>query len=87
MFDGIRVEGNGSKVSNNAVATANEALIFVEGNDNDVVHNTLSDAPVGILKVSGSSDDKFKANDFNNVSREIVDPLPRSLAGLLVPER
>jgi Periplasmic copper-binding protein (NosD) len=87
VFDGIRVEGNGSKVLNNTVQTANEALIFVQGNDNDVVHNTLSEAPVGILKVSGSSDDKFKANDFKNVSREIVDPLPRSLTGLLVPER
>ena len=64
-----------------------EALIFIEGSDNDVVHNTLSDAPVGILKVSGSSDDKFKANDFDNVVRKIVDPMPRSLAGLLVPER
>ena len=69
------------------VATASEALIFVGGNDNDVVHNTLSDAPVGILKVSGSSDDKFKANDFDNVLSKIVDPLPRSLTGLLVPER
>jgi hypothetical protein len=87
VFDGIRVEGNGSKVLNNMVATAGEALIFVGGNDNDVVHNTLSDAPVGILKVSGSSDDKFKANDFDNVLNKIVDPLPRSLTGLLVPER
>ena len=87
VFDGIRVEGNGSKVLNNAVATAGEALIFVEGNDNDVVHNALSDAPVGILKVSGSSDDKFRANDFDNVVRKIVDPMPRSLTGLLVPER
>lgn len=87
VFDGIRVEGKGSKVLNNAVATAGEALVFVEGNDNDVVHNTLSDAPVGILKVSGSSDDKFKANDFDNVLSKIVDPLPRSLTGLLVPER
>lgn len=87
VFDGIRVEGNGSKVLNNTVATASEALIFVEGSDNDVVHNTLSDAPVGILKVSGSSDDKFKANDFDNVVRKIVDPMPRSLTGLLVPER
>ena len=87
VFDGIRVEGNGSKVLNNMVATASEALIFVGGNDNDVVHNALSDAPVGILKVSGSSDDKFKANDFDNVLSKIVDPLPRSLTRLLVPER
>lgn len=87
VFDGIRVEGNGSKVQSNRVATANEALIFVQGNDNDVVHNTLSDAPVGILKVSGSSDDKFRANDFDNVLSKIVDPRPRSLTGLLVPER
>ena len=86
-FDGIRAEGNGCKVLNNTVGTANEALIFVQGNDNDVVHNTLSEAPVGILKVSGSSDDKFKANDFDNVVSKIVDPLPRSLTGLLVPER
>jgi parallel beta-helix repeat protein len=87
VFDGIRIEGNGSKVLNNMVATANEALIFVQGNDNDVVNNTLSDAPVGILKVSGSSDAKFRANDFDNVLSKIVDPLPRSLTGLLVPER
>ena len=87
VFDGIRVEGNGSKVLNNTVVTAEQALIFVEGNDNDVVHNRLSEAPVGILKVSGSSDDKFKANDFNNVLSEILDPLPTSLTGLLVPER
>ncbi len=34
-----------------------------------------------------ASDDKFKANDFDNVLTQIVDLLPTSLTKLLVPEQ
>jgi len=87
VFDGIRVEGSGSKILNNSVATAGEALIFIQGNNNGVIHNTLSDAVIGILKVTGSVQNDFEANVFDNVTVQVVDPAAAPLTQIIAPER
>ena len=87
VFDGIRVEGNGSKVLNNSLTTADEALVLIQGSNSDVIHNTLSGAPVGILKVTGSVQNKFEANVFDNVTIQVVDPVTAAARQLAAPER
>lgn len=87
VFENIRIQGNGSRVSENQVFNGGDADIYVQGNNNSVVGNSISEAPVGILEAAGSTGNQFAANRFFNVGVTIQDPAANSLSKRVVPDR
>jgi hypothetical protein len=87
VFDGIRLQGDQSRVQHNHVFNGAESGIFLSGNNNVVVNNEITEAPVGILKVIGSSGNIIARNHFSNTPIEVQDPQSVDVAKLISPKR
>jgi parallel beta-helix repeat protein len=87
VFDGIRVEGDGSLVRNNRVRSGAEAGIFLSGNNNSILDNTIQDAGVGVLKDTGSTGNIIAGNHFFNTPVEVQDPRSVDVRKLVSPKR
>jgi parallel beta-helix repeat protein len=87
VFDGVRVEGDSSRVRGNEVNDAAEAGIFLSGNNNTIVDNTLTEAAVGILKDAGSAGNIIAANRIFDAPVLVQDPASLSLSKLVIPMR
>src|SRR5262249_51590554 len=87
VFDGIRVQGDDSRLRGNRVSNAAEAGIFLSGNNNLVVHNVIQEASVGLLKDTGSMGTIIAANHFFNTPVQIEDPHSVDVSKLISPKR
>ena len=87
LFDGIRVEGNGSTLSHNHVFNGAESGIFVAGNNNVITDNTITEANVGILKDTGSMGNVIAGNHFFDTPISVQDPRVINVAKLISPKR
>jgi hypothetical protein len=87
VFDGIRVQGDQSRVRHNQVFNGAESGIFISGNNNVVTDNTITEAAIGILKDTGSSGNIIAANRFFNTPVSVQDPQRIDLAKLVSPKR
>jgi len=87
VFDGIRVQGDQSRVRHNQVFNGAESGIFLAGNNNVVTDNTITEAAIGILKDSGSSGNIITGNRFFNTSVLVQDPQRIDVAKLISPKR
>lgn len=87
LFDGIRVEGNGSTLSHNHVFNGAESGIFVAGNNNVITDNTITEANVGILKDTGSLGNVIAGNHFFDTPIGVQDPRVINVAKLISPKR
>lgn len=87
VFDGIRIEGDGSRVRDNHVFNGAESGIFISGNNNLVEHNRITEAAVGILKEAGSLGNLIRFNRVFDTPVAVQDPASPSLAALVSPER
>ncbi|HXN23013.1 MAG TPA: right-handed parallel beta-helix repeat-containing protein [Candidatus Dormibacteraeota bacterium] len=74
VFDGIRVQGNQSRVRHNHVLNGAESGIFLSGNNNVVTNNTITEAAIGILKDTGSSGNIIAGNRFFNTPIPVQGP-------------
>jgi len=86
VFDGIRLEGDGSGVRENHVYNGAESGIFLSGNSNVVTDNVITEAAVGILKATGSSGN-IRGNRFFNAPVTVQDPQSIDVAKLTSPKR
>jgi parallel beta-helix repeat protein len=87
VFDGIRIQGDQSRVARNQVFNGAEAGIFLEGNNNAVTDNTINEATIGILKDTGSSGNIITGNHFFNTPVSVQDPLRIDVSKLISPKR
>ena len=87
VFDGIRIEGDGSRVRDNHVFNGAESGIFISGNNNLVEHNRITEATVGILKEAGSLGNLIRFNRVFDTPVAVQDPASTSLAAVVSPER
>src|SRR5882762_746620 len=87
VFDGIRVQGDQSRVRRNRVRSGAEAGIFLSGNNNIVVDNLIQEATVGVLKDTGSAGNIIAANRFFNTPVLVQDPQPVDVTKLISPKR
>jgi hypothetical protein len=87
VFDGIRLEGDGSRVRHNQVFNGAQAGIFLAGNSNVVEHNKITEAAVGILKETGSLGNLIRFNQVFDTPIAVQDPVSPALAGLVSPDR
>jgi hypothetical protein len=87
VFDGIRIQGDQSRVRQNRVFNGAESGIFLSGNNNVVVDNVITEAAVGVLKESGSSGNIIAANRFFNTSVLVQDPQLIDVSKLISPKR
>jgi hypothetical protein len=87
VFDGIRIEGDGSRVRDNHIFNGAESGIFISGNNNLVEHNRITEAAVGILKEAGSFDNLIRFNRVFDTPVAVQDPTSPSLAAVVSPER
>jgi len=87
VFDGIRVQGDQSRVRRNRVRSGAEAGIFLSGNNNIVTDNLIQEATVGVLKDTGSAGNIIAANRFFNTPVLVQDPQLVDLAKLISPMR
>lgn len=87
VFDGIRIEGDGSRVRDNHVFNGAESGIFISGNNNLVEHNRITEATVGILKEAGSLGNLIRFNRVFDTPVAVQDPASMSLAAVVSPER
>lgn len=87
VFDGIRIEGDGSRVRDNHVFNGAESGIFIGGNNNLVEHNRITEATVGILKEAGSLGNLIRFNRVFDTPVAVQDPASTSLAAVVSPER
>jgi hypothetical protein len=87
VFDGIRVQGDQSRVHDNHVLNGAESGIFISGNNNVVTDNVITEATVGILKETGSSGNIIAGNRFFNTPVSFQDPQFIDVAKLVSPKR
>src|SRR5712675_1447419 len=87
VFDGIRIQGNQSRVRQNRVFNGAESGIFLSGNNNLVVNNVITEAAVGVLKESGSSGNIIAGNRFFNTTVLVEDPQLIDVSKLISPKR
>ena len=87
VFDGIRVEGDQSRVRRNRVLNGAESGIFVSGNNNIIAENIVTEAAIGILKETGSSGNIIAGNRFFNTPIAFQDPQQNDVAKLIQPKR
>jgi parallel beta helix pectate lyase-like protein len=87
VFDGIRIEGDGSRVRDNHIFNGAESGIFIGGNNNLVEHNRITEAAVGILKEAGSLGNLIRFNRVFDTPVGVQDPTSPSLAAVVSPER
>jgi hypothetical protein len=87
VFDGIRVEGNQSRVRQNRSLNGAESGIFVSGNNNVVVDNVITEAAIGIFKDTGSAGNIIAGNRFFNTPVLVQDPNAVDVAKLISPKR
>jgi hypothetical protein len=87
VFDGIRIQGDQSRVRQNRVFNGAESGIFLSGNNNVVVDNVITEAAVGVLKESGSSGNIIAGNRFFNTSVLVQDPQLIDVTKLISPKR
>jgi len=87
VFDGIRLEGDGSRVRENHVYNGAESGIFLSGNNNVVTDNVVTEAAIGVLKETGSSGNILKGNRFFNTPVQVQDPQIIDVAKLISPKR
>ena len=87
VFDGIRVQGDQSRVRHNHVLNGAESGVFLSGNNNVVTENTITEAAIGILKDTGSSGNLIAGNRFFNTPVSVMDPQLIDAAKLISPKR
>jgi len=87
VFDGIRLEGDGSRVRENHVYNGAESGIFLSGNNNVVTDNVVTEAAIGVLKETGSSGNIIRGNRFFNTPVQVQDPQIIDVAKLISPKR
>jgi Periplasmic copper-binding protein (NosD) len=87
VFDGIRVQGDQSRVRHNQVFNGAESGIFLFGNNNVVTANTITEATIGILKDTGSSGNIIAGNRFFDAPVSVQDPQRIDVAKLISPKR
>jgi nitrous oxidase accessory protein NosD len=87
VFDGIRVQGDQSRVRHNHVLNGAESGVFLSGNNNVVTENTITEAAIGILKDTGSSGNIIAGNRFFNTPVPVMDPQLIDVAKLISPKR
>jgi len=87
VFDGIRLQGDQSRVHQNHVFNGAESGIFLSGNNNVVTDNEITEAAVGILKETGSSGNIIARNRFFNTPVPVQDPQFIDVAKLISPKR
>jgi hypothetical protein len=87
VFDGIRVQGDQSRVHDNHVLNGAESGVFISGNNNVVTDNVITEATVGILKETGSSGNIIAGNRFFNTPVSFQDPQFIDVAKLVSPKR
>jgi nitrous oxidase accessory protein NosD len=87
VFDGIRLQGDQSRVRHNHVLNGAESGIFLSGNNNVVTHNVITEAAVGVLKETGSSGNIITGNRFFNTPVPVLDPQFIDVAKLISPKR
>jgi parallel beta-helix repeat protein len=87
VFDGIRLEGDGSRVRENYVYNGAESGIFLSGNNNVVADNVVTEAAIGILKETGSSGNILRGNRFFNTPVQVQDPQLIDVVKLISPKR
>jgi nitrous oxidase accessory protein NosD len=87
VFDGIRLQGDQSRVHQNHVLNGAESGIFLSGNNNFVTDNVITEAAIGILKETGSSGNIIAGNRFFNTPVPVQDPQFIDVAKLISPKR
>jgi hypothetical protein len=87
VFDGIRLQGDQSRVHQNHVFNGTESGIFLSGNNNVVTGNVITEAAIGILKETGSSGNIIAGNRFFNTPVPVQDPQFIDVAKLISPKR
>jgi hypothetical protein len=87
IFDGIRLQGDQSRVRQNHVVNGAESGIFLSGNNNFVTDNVITEAAIGILKEAGSSGNIIAGNRFFNTPVPVQDPQFIDVAKLISPKR
>jgi parallel beta-helix repeat protein len=87
VFDGIRLEGNQSRVRQNHVLNGAESGIFLSGNNNVVTDNLVTEAAIGVLKAAGSSGNIIRGNHFFNTPVQVQDPQIIDVVKLISPKR
>jgi parallel beta-helix repeat protein len=87
VFDGIRVQGDQSRVRRNRVHSGAEGGIFLSGNNNVVMDNLIQEATVGVLKVTGSAGNIIAGNRFFNTPVLVQDPQLVDITKLISPKR
>jgi hypothetical protein len=87
VFDGIRLQGDQSRVRENHVFNGAESGIFLSGNNNFVTDNVITEAAIGILKETGSSGNIIAGNRFFNTPVPVQDPQFIDVAKLISPKR
>jgi hypothetical protein len=87
VFDGIRAQGDQSRIHDNHVLNGAESGIFISGNNNVVTDNVITEATVGIVKETGSSGNIIAGNRFFNTPVSVLDPQFIDVAKLVSPKR
>jgi parallel beta-helix repeat protein len=87
VFDGIRLQGDQSRVRHNQVFNGAESGIFLSGNNNVITDNTITEAAVGILKDTGSTGNIITGNHFFDTPVLVQDPHPIDVSTLISPKR
>jgi len=87
VFDGIRLQGDQSRVRQNHVLNGAESGIFLSGNSNVVTDNAITEATIGVLKETGSSGNIIARNHFFNTPVSVQDPQFIDVARLISPKR
>lgn len=87
VFDGIRSQGDQSRVRQNHVFNGAESGIFLSGNSNVVTDNVITEAAIGVLKETGSSGNIIARNRFFNTPVAVQDPQFIDAAKLISPKR
>src|SRR6266481_6020070 len=87
VFDGIRLQGDQSRVRQNHVLNGAESGIFLSGNSNVVTGNAITEATIGVLKETGSSGNIIAGNHFFNTPVSVQDPQFIDVARLISPKR
>jgi Right handed beta helix region len=78
VFDGIELCSNNNTVTNNIIASSDEAGVHTDsrcggtGNGNNISTNTINSACAGILEGSGTSGNALAPNVFQNVTNIVL---------------
>jgi parallel beta-helix repeat protein len=87
VFDGIRLQGDQSRVRQNNVLNGAEAGIFLSGNNNVITDNSITEAATGVMKETGSTGNIIRGNRFFNTPVSVQDPQLIDIAKLISPKR